>query len=65
MAGQVDYGGTLRFAWTRNQERGRRQRSPLWEEERSDLKARRHVRIRENGHMGHFPNGVWGSRDER
>ena len=34
------------------------------EEERLDPKARRHVRTRESGHMGHFASCVWDSKDE-
>jgi len=34
------------------------------DEEIPDLKVHQHVRIRECGHMGHFPDCVWGSRDE-
>jgi hypothetical protein len=47
----------------RNLKKGRRDCHD-GEEERSDLKAHQHVRIRENGHTGHFSNCVWSSRDE-
>lgn len=33
-------------------------------EKKADLKAYRHMRIRECGHMDHFPNYVWGNRDK-
>ena len=48
----------------RETERDRERYPHDGEEERPDLKACGHVRIKESGHRGYFPNCVWGSRDE-
>ena len=59
MAGQGDRGGTFRIPGQETQEA-----EGDGEEERLDIRAPGHVRIQECGTRDHFPDLVWGSRDE-
>lgn len=53
----------MRFAWARNWEK-KREITIGRKEERPDANASHHVRIRESGYTGHFPDRVCSSRDE-
>ena len=53
------------IVWTRDPGREEEEENHHDEEEkRADLKLRCHVRIQESGPRGHYPDLVWGSRDE-